>query len=264
MERDCTIVRVFTRGESGGNHLGVITDPAGLDSAEMQAIAAELGFSETTFVEEQPDGVPLIRIFTPVDELPFAGHPLVGTAWVLTVHGTGTQTALRCGIGDVAIRTVGEMVWIDAPINGRVVPADDVGAYLDRAGIGGVAATSRVLLPKEYVIGELATFGEVAGLKPDMAVLAEVFGVLAYARDGDHVLARFFAPGTGVDEDPATGSAAVALATALQERGEPSGSLSIDQGESIGHPSRIELRWAGDTASIGGTVVLDEMRMLGG
>jgi trans-2,3-dihydro-3-hydroxyanthranilate isomerase len=263
MERTCTIVRVFTRGEAGGNHLGVITDPTGLDTAAMQAIATELGFSESTFIEDQPDGVPLVRIFTPVDELPFAGHPLVGTAWVLTVHRSGAQTALRCGIGDVTIRTDGAMVWVDAPMNGRVVPAHDIAAYLERAGIGGAVSTDRVLLPKEYVIGELSSFVEVAALAPDMAVLSEVFGVLVYARDHDRVLARFFAPGTGVAEDPATGSAAVALATALQARGEASGSLSIDQGESIGHPSRIELRWEGDTASIGGNVVLDEVQSLG-
>ncbi len=262
MERECTIVRVFTRGESGGNHLGVITDPTGLDDHAMQTIATDLGFSESTFVKAQPDGVPLVRIFTPVDELPFAGHPLVGTAWVLTVHGSGTQTALRCGIGDVAIRTDGAMVWIDAPMNGRVTPSDDVAAFLGRAGIRSPVSTARVLLPKEYVIGELASFADVAALVPDMGVLSEVFGVLVYAREADHVLARFFAPDTGVDEDPATGSAAVALATALQARGEASGTLSIDQGESIGFPSRIELRWEGDTASIGGTVVLDEVRTL--
>ena len=76
------------------------------------------------------------------------------------------------------------------------------------------------------------------------------------------MLARFFAPGTGVDEDPATGSAAVALATALAAAGETDGSLSIDQGESIGFPSRIELTWEGTVASIGGTVVADEQRLL--
>ena len=262
MARSCTIVRVFTRGDVGGNHLGVITDPSGLDGAAMQAIATELGFSETTFIEEQPDGVPLVRIFTPVDELPFAGHPLVGTAWVLTVHGSRIDTSLRCGIGDVAVRSDDEMVWVDAPMNGRVVAADDVPGFLHRAGIPSVVGSARVFLPKEYVIGELDTFDAVAALEPDMGVLSEVFGVLVYARNGDDVLARFFAPGTGVDEDPATGSAAVALATLLAARGEPAGSLSIDQGASIGHPSRIELRWSGSTASIGGTVVLDEVRNL--
>ena len=259
--RECTIVRVFTRGALGGNHLGVVTDPAGLDTRAMHAIAAELGFSETTFIEPQLDGVPLVRIFTPVDELPFAGHPLVGSAWVLSHRGSDPGR-LRCGIGDVGVRHEGEVVWVDAPMSGEVVDADDVPAYLVRGRVPGVTDAGRVMIPKEYVIGQFATFDEVADLEPDMAVMAEVFGVLVYARDGNDVLARFFAPGTGVDEDPATGSAAVALATLLSSGGETSGSLAIRQGESIGHPSTIRLRWSGSTASIGGTVVLDEVRRL--
>jgi trans-2,3-dihydro-3-hydroxyanthranilate isomerase len=176
--------------------------------------------------------------------------------------GAADHTQLRCGIGDVGIRRDGDMVWIEAQMSGRVVAAEDVAAFLERGRIPGVVTSDRVMLPKEYVIGELATFAEVAALEPDMGVMAEVFGVLVYARDRDHVLARFFAPGTAVDEDPATGSAAVALATALSARGEVAGTLSIDQGESIGFPSRIELTWSGETASIGGTVVLDEERLL--
>jgi len=259
--RDCTIVRVFTRGPLGGNHLGVVTDLAGLDTPAMHGIAAELGFSETTFIEPQPDGIPLVRIFTPVDELPFAGHPLVGSAWVLGQQKTG-PTNLRCGIGDVGVRREGEAVWVDAPMSGKVVDASDVPGYLERGSIQRVIDAGRVMIPKEYVIGRLATFDEVAGLEPDMDVMAEVFGVLVYARDGKKTLARFFAPGTGVDEDPATGSAAVALATLLSARDEESGALAIRQGESIGHPSTIQLRWSGSTASIGGTVVLEEVRRL--
>jgi trans-2,3-dihydro-3-hydroxyanthranilate isomerase len=259
--RECVIVRVFTRGRLGGNHLGVVTDVVGLDSPAMQAIAASLGFSESTFIEVQRDGVPFVRIFTPKDELPFAGHPLVGSAWVLAHRGE-TLTGLRCGIGDVGVRQAAEVVWIDVPMDGEIVDADDVVAYLARGGIPGVIEPGRVMIPKEYVLGRLATFDGVASLEPDMDVMAEVFGVLVYARNGDQVLARFFAPGTGVEEDPATGSAAVALATLLSARGETSGGVTIRQGESIGHPSRIELRWSGRTASIGGTVVLDEVRRL--
>jgi trans-2,3-dihydro-3-hydroxyanthranilate isomerase len=261
--RACTIVRVFTRGAEGGNHLGVVTDPAGLDTAAMQQLAAELGFSETTFIEDQSDDVPFVRIFTPVDELPFAGHPLVGSAWVLQACESAVLERLRCGIGEVAVRRDGETVWIDAPMGGRIEASDDVAGFLERGGIAiPPVSTARVMLPKEYVIGELASFDDVAGLAPDMDVMAEAFGVLVYAREGAHVLARFFAPGTGVAEDPATGSAAVALATVLADRGEAAGALSIDQGESIGHPSRIELRWAGATVSFGGTVVLDGEREL--
>jgi trans-2,3-dihydro-3-hydroxyanthranilate isomerase len=259
--RYCAVVRVFTRGNLGGNHLGVVTDLAGLDTEAMHQIAADLGFSETTFIETQPDGVPLVRIFTPVDELPFAGHPLVGSAWVLAHQGV-TPAGLRCGIGDVAVRREDEIVWVDAPMSGEVVDASDVREYLSRGGIPGVVDAGRVMIPKEYLIGRLATLGEVAGLEPDMDVMGEVFGVLVYAQDGDEVLARFFAPGTGVDEDPATGSAAVALATLLSAGGEVSGALTIRQGESIGHPSTIELRWSDGIASIGGTVVMDEVRQV--
>jgi trans-2,3-dihydro-3-hydroxyanthranilate isomerase len=262
MPRSCTVVRVFTRGAAGGNHLGVVTDPTGLDGVAMQEIAADLGFSETTFIEDRSDGTPFVRIFTPVDELPFAGHPLVGSAWVLSSGGPEAPSTIRCGIGEVVVRRTGDTVWIDAPMSGRIVAADDVVRFLERGGVAAPISAARVLLPKEYVIGELASFADVAGLDPDMKVMAEAFGVLVYAREGDHVLARFFAPGTGVDEDPATGSAAVALATVLAARGERSGVLQIDQGESIGHPSRIELRWGGATASIGGTVVLEEERIL--
>jgi len=254
--RECAVVRVFTREEVGGNHLGVVTDLDGLTTADMQRIAADLGFSETTFIQIRPDGVPLVRIFTPVDELPFAGHPLVGSAWVLD-HLGDLPTKLRCGIGEVGVRRQGDVVWVDAPMSGRVIDAGDVPGFLARGGIPRVADAGRVMIPKEYVIGRLDTFEEVAGLVPDMRVMAEVFGVLVYARNGDEVLARFFAPGTGVAEDPATGSAAVALGTLLSAQGEDSGSLTIRQGESIGHPSTIQLRWSGRTASIGGTVVMD-------
>jgi len=259
--RECTIVRVFTRGDVGGNHLGVVTDLRGLDTATMQQIAADLGFSETTFIERRPGDVPVVRIFTPVDELPFAGHPLVGSAWVLDELGVGTAL-LRCGIGKVGVRREGEVVWVDAPMSGEVVGASDVPDFLARGGIPDMIDASRVMIPKEYLIGQLATFDEVAGLEPDMEVMAEVFGVHVYARNGNEVLARFFAPGTGVDEDPATGSAAVALATWLSSNGETSGVLTIRQGESIGHPSTIKLRWDDSTASIGGTVAMDEVRQI--
>jgi trans-2,3-dihydro-3-hydroxyanthranilate isomerase len=262
MGRSCTVVRVFTRGDVGGNHLGVITDLTGLNDRSMQAIATELGYSESTFVVRDPQRPPLVRIFTPADELPFAGHPLVGTAWVLNRLLGGSHDTLRCGIGDVAVRHEGEMTWIETPMSGKVVASDDVLPFLQRAQIAGGVATGRVMLPKEYLIGEFESFAAVAELEPDMSVLAEVFGVLAYARVDDHVLARFFAPATAVDEDPATGSAAVALATLLAARGEGSGRLSIDQGESIGAPSRIELEWSGGTAAIGGTVANDGSRRL--
>jgi trans-2,3-dihydro-3-hydroxyanthranilate isomerase len=253
---DCTIVRVFTRDGAGGNHLGVIR--CHLQPQLMQEIAADLGFSETIFIDTADPGLPNVRIFTPGAELPFAGHPLVGAAWVL-----GAETdRIRCGIGDVGVRHDGPVTWIDVPLYGSVEDPSGVDAFLRRAGFQAPVAVHRVGLPLEYVIGELADVEAVAGGQPSMVVLSEVFGTLVYARRGEVARARFFAPGSGVDEDPATGSAAVALAVALSAAGEPEGHLSINQGEEIGHPSRIELRWDTTTASIGGTVELDEVRSL--
>ena len=268
MERSCTVVRVFTRADAGGNHLGVVEDISGLDGEAMQRIASELGFSETIFIDDGTAVAPTVRIFTPGAELPFAGHPLVGAAWVLTVAGSSPAGSLRCGIGEVHIRVDGDLVWIDVPMAGEVAPKDDarwddgIAGLLAAAGIADTVSSARILLPYEYLIAELQSPAAVAALEPDMEVLAAVFGTLVYARVGDRVRARFFAPDTGVPEDPATGSAAVALATALRSRGEHSGRLTIHQGEEIGHPSTIELTWAGDTAAIGGTVRFDETRML--
>lgn len=260
MERSCTVVRVFTRGDIGGNHLGVIEDIAGLDGDAMQRIATDLGFSETIFITDGASDVPVVRIFTPGDELPFAGHPLVGAAWVLTVAGSSPARSLRCGIGAVRIRPDGDLTSIEVPMSGEVASDHGVAEFLAGAGVAATVSTDRVLLPYEYLIGEFEDSAAVAAFEPDMNALAAAFGTLVYARDGDRVRARFFAPRSGVPEDPATGSAAVALATALRSRGETTGRLTIHQGEEIGHPSAIELTWAGDTAAIGGTVRFDETR----
>ncbi len=262
MSRPCHVLRVFTRGDEGGNHLGVVNDVTGLDAAAMQAVATRLGFSESIFVDWRAGGTPRVRIFTPVDELPFAGHPLVGAAWSLSRMGPGGVDRLRCGIGEVRIRLDGDTTWVDATIDPAAAHPSDENAFARSAAFPAPVRAWRVAMPKDYLLLELAGAGEVAAATPSMTVLSDHFGTMVYARDGSRVRARFFAPGSGVDEDPATGSAAVALATALASAAEPEGGLSIDQGAEIGHPSRIELRWAGGIASIGGTVRHDEVREL--
>ena len=123
-------------------------------------------------------------------------------------------------------------------------------------------STRRLGLPKEYLIAEYATFDDVAALEPDMGALEGRFGFLAYARNGNEVKSRFFAPGTAVPEDPATGSAAVALARKLVLDGEPSGAVTVYQGDEIGHPSTINLTWSPDGTTIGGTVRRDEVVLI--
>ncbi len=261
MPRACHVLRVFTRGDEGGNHLGVVSDLAGLDSAGMQAIATELGFSETSFVDWRPGEIPVVRIFTPSRELPFAGHPLVGTAWMMDVLGPAHVETLRCGIGDVGVRVDGDVVWIDTPLDQPVSYAGDTDVP-HRAGMPPSVRSWVVEMPIPYLVLEYQDDTTVTTLHPDFDVLAEIFGTFVFARHGDRVRARFFAPDAGVVEDPATGSAAVALAAALCSSGEAFGRVSIDQGEEIGFPSRIQLEWNPEVASIGGTVTRDEVRLL--
>ena len=117
-------------------------------------------------------------------------------------------------------------------------------------------------MPLDYRMVELASAEHVAAVQPETGAFEAAHGLTVYARSGAAVRMRFFIPEAGIDEDPATGSAAVALATMYAARGESEGRLTIDQGEEIGHPSRIRLQWAGSTASIGGTVVAVEVREL--
>ncbi|MDJ0665171.1 MAG: PhzF family phenazine biosynthesis protein [Acidimicrobiia bacterium] len=254
MPRQCSVLRVFTRDGKGGNHLGVVTELDGLDGAAMQTIAADLGFSETVFIAI--GAVPEVRIFTPSMELPFAGHPLVGAAHYLFRSGVAGDR-IKCGIGEVKIRHDRDMTWIDAPMFHERAYRDGA-IFAMRVGLKNPVSTWRVEMPLDYRIVELATPEEVAAADPDPSAFGVALGAAVYARSGRNVRMRFFAPGAGVFEDPATGSAAVALATRFAAAGEPNGSATIDQGEEIGHPSRIELHWEGRSASIGGTVAVDE------
>lgn len=258
--RDVEVLRVFTRGDDGGNHLGVVTDMAGLTSGDMQAIAAELGYSETVFIDIADRSV---RIFTPADELPFAGHPLVGAASTLASRFGAPHGELTTGVGTVSYVTSGSRASVECTIEVTEMEPDDVDDVAIAAGMPRPVGTARLGLPKEYLVAEYADMATVGGLIPNLEALTGRFGFLAYARVGDEVKARFFAPGTAVPEDPATGSAAIALAHALRLRGESEGHLTISQGDEIGHPSTIHLDWRGTRTAIAGTVRTEGKRAAG-
>ena len=148
--RHCYVVRVFTVGEEGGNPLGVIPDSTGLSAVDMQRIAAELGFSETVFVDWPEGGYPALRIFTPAVEMPFAGHPLVGTAWVLNELGPGADR-MTIQIGSVGIRVEDPMVWIEVPEVDRSVEELEIVAATEGLSISGTRAW-RVFVPSEYLV----------------------------------------------------------------------------------------------------------------
>lgn len=253
--RHCYVLRVFTRDEAGGNHLGVIPDVTGLTRDGMQSIAADLGFSETVFLDWRDGGTPKARIFTPASELPFAGHPLVGAAWVLTQQGPGGPSAIECGVGDVIIEDDDDVMWIKPPFDQEVRSASrDVSDWVKPLHV------STSMMPLPYLVAELDSVADVASLNPPP--WGDSICVWAWDEPGQRLRARFFAEDHGVVEDPATGSAAVALAASLRARGMPRGAVTIHQGEEIGHPSLIQLEWDHDEVRVGGLVTQDDVRIL--
>ena len=262
---------VFTDVPLAGNQLAVFTDARDLTGEDMQALALEVGFSESVFVlpPAVADADVRIRIFTPARELPFAGHPVLGTAFVLGGPLSKVVVRLETGAGVVPVT-----LERDGPriVFGRMEQPVPPWAAFDReeellAALG-VAASG---LPVEWydlgpghVYVELGSAGEVAALEPDLAALARVthLGANCFARDGAAWKTRMFAPVHGVSEDPATGSAAGPLAVHLARHGRiPFGErIEIHQGEEIGRPSTLFAEAHGegdriDRIEVGGSAV---------
>lgn len=262
--RPCHILRVFTRGDEGGNHLGVVNDLTGLDDEGMQAIATELGFSETIFIDWMEGGIPEVRIFTPALEIPFAGHPLVGAAWTLSSLGPGTVSKMSCAVGEIPYRTEGELTWVGTPLVSEVEPASGAAEIAVAVGLPEPEAAWWAKMPWPYLVMDLGSGDSVSDARPDISAMEEAGAPEIYivGEEGDHLRVRFFAPGAGVPEDPATGSAASAWAAVRAHEGDESGSVMIYQGDEIGHPSTIHLDWTPHRASLGGTVRRDGVREL--
>ncbi len=266
-------VDVFTDQRFGGNPLAVFPDARGLTDGQMQAIAAEFNLSETTFVlpPEDPAHSARVRIFTPRRELPFAGHPNVGTGYVLAARRGDGQKRLVfeevAGIVNVAVQhdAVHAVCGaaIAAPQSLRVgvnVPVETVAAC---AGLhpGDIATNAHDPLVAsvglDFVFAELAGMEALRRASPDVAGfrrlaaaegVGDATGLMVYARrDGDatRLAARMFAPLAGIAEDPATGSAAAALAallTSLAPGDTVELAYDIAQGVEMGRPSRIIAR----------------------
>ena len=262
--RHCYVLRVFTRGDDGGNLLGVITDVTGLTDRLMQEIATDNGFSESVFVDWREAAMPVVRIFTPARELPFAGHPLVGAAWVLCGIGPNTAHVMRCGVGEIGFRMDGEMVWVDTPMVRAVRSAPEAAAIAVAARLVEPMAAWWADMPLPYLVLDMGFPETVASAQPDLEALmshgAEMCYLIAQTKGGYKT--RFFAPRDRIAEDPATGSAAAALAAVRRFIGEGSGAAVIHQGDEVGAPSTIRLKWDERHASFGGTVRRDEVRIL--
>ena len=270
--RPYVIVDVFTDVALEGNPVAVFTDAAGLSAETMQRAARELNLSETVFVlvaEDEADAH--VRIFTPAIEMPFAGHPVLGTAFVLGERDGLDTVRLLTGSGLVRITLTrdGERV-VHGEMEQPIPTYEPFEHGTELLAALGVAASE---LPIEvYDNGPRHTFvaldsaAAVTALRPDLGAVAAVgeVGVSCFALDGEgRVKTRMFGPALGVAEDPATGSAAGPLAVHLARHGltEFGQRIIISQGEEIGRPSRLEAMAEGSAAQldrvrVGGAAVI--------
>jgi trans-2,3-dihydro-3-hydroxyanthranilate isomerase len=290
MRRRFATLDVFTERRFAGNPLAVVLDAQGLDAAVMQAVAREFNFPETVFVLPARDSAhrAALRIFTPVAELAFAGHPTVGSAVLLgrLDGGAARELVVEEGIGAIRCRTA--MVDADCgraafdlpqlPAEAGAAPAADAVA----AALGLVPGEIgfRDFVPARWSAGNpqcfvpVRTRAAIGRARPDPARFETTFAVggraIAYlycgevSEAGHDFHARMFAPGLGVPEDPATGSAAAAFAGLLATQGgyrDGDHTVTIEQGFEMGRPSLMELSFtlrggALAAASVGGGAVV--------
>jgi trans-2,3-dihydro-3-hydroxyanthranilate isomerase len=267
MGRPFHIVDVFAERPYAGNPLAVVLDADELPDTAMQAIAAETNYSETAFVasDPDPDGAFRVRLFTPAREIGFAGHPILGTGWVVrqcVLSGEKDFVWLRFAIGDVSVTfemADGDVAWFRAPPMslGMTVPREEMAAALglspdDISGGSPVqqvsAGTSALVVPLESQRAlkqsrlDLQAFRPLAGRGlPPLTYL--------YCREphdaGNHLCARFFFEAHGVREDPATGNGAAFLGAYLLEHKvfpDDGLDLRIEQGHELRRPSLVRLR----------------------
>ena len=278
--RNCDVARfryvvadVFTDTPLQGNQLAVFTDARELHEESLQPLAREINFAETVFVyPPQSGGHARIRIFTPRAEIPFAGHPTLGTAFVLAAPLQLGEIRLETGSGIVS-------VTLDRDDRGGIVfgrmgqPLPTIERYGDEDALLEALGVERSELPIElydngmrHVYVALSSEEAVAALRPELGRLGELppeLGINCFAGAGRRWKTRMFAPGGGMPEDPATGSAAGPLAVHLarNERIAFGDEIEISQGAEIGRPSTLYARaeGAGDEVTkidVGGSAVV--------
>ncbi|HEY8156054.1 MAG TPA: PhzF family phenazine biosynthesis protein [Myxococcota bacterium] len=277
-------VDVFTEHPLGGNPLAVFPDGAGLGDAEMQAIAREMNLSETTFVlpAEAPGADYRVRIFTPTRELPFAGHPTIGTAFAMLETGRiaprGEVFVLRqqtlAGVQPIEVRSqAGRRSFVMTLPAPRFEPAPAVAELaralgIDEKDVDGEPATVRVGVGWHIV--PLRGLDCVRSLAPDLGRIAEIerrtgHPVTVFCREaedpGCSVRLRSFAPGAGIPEDPVCGSGNGCVGAYLARSSGARAPLEYraEQGIEMGRPGRVWVRVEPDgegwRVQVGGTAV---------
>jgi len=251
------LVDVFTPRPLGGNQLCVVPDPGELGDAEMQAIAKEIGFSETTFVTEAAGDRYAMRIFTPGQELPFAGHPTLGTAFVLVGEGRVSTPATQViAAGEIPVEVdveanTARMTQLAAEF-GPIFPDRDliasaIGLTVTELDPRRPVRTVSTGLPTTIVpVRDLDTLRRATRNEQLVGQAVRASGgqdLYLFAPTAEGVTARMFDSEFGIGEDPATGSAAGPLGVYLGEYGDldTTRRLSIRQGEQVGRPSELHV-----------------------
>jgi trans-2,3-dihydro-3-hydroxyanthranilate isomerase len=266
------VADVFTDTALQGNQVAVFTDARAIPEATLQPLAREINFSETVYVyPAEQGGHARIRIYTPSVEVPFAGHPTLGTAFILAAPLQLGEINLETGGGIVPVQLERQgpritFGWMSQPIP-TVQPYEKVDDLLGALGL------KESVLPVEvydnglhHVYVALGSEDEVARLEPnvqELAHLPDVLGINCFAGEGTRWKTRMFAPAGGVPEDPATGSAAGPLACHLARHGRIAfgDQIEISQGVEIKRPSKLYARVEGspekiEKVEVGGSAVI--------
>ena len=263
-------VDVFTSVPLMGNPVAVILDAEGLSTETMQKMANWTNLSETTFVTPATDPVAdyAVRIFTPKSELPFAGHPTLGTAHAVIETGLASfkdgKIVQQCAVGLVEVSQSGSGLSFRLP-RYSFEAAPDVDCLVAALGEGAIVGETQIVnVGPRWVIAELAAAAVLEELTPDLVSLADydrkhhTTGLTIYAKGKDgSLMVRSFAPADGVAEDPVCGSGNAAVAAYRLRLGQVAAgsSYAVSQGLQVGRDGKVQVRIEGDSIHVGGECV---------
>ncbi|MBO9477060.1 PhzF family phenazine biosynthesis protein [Shimia sp. R11_0] len=263
---------VFTNSPFGGNPLAVIPDATQLEEGDLQRIAREFNFSETTFVFPPGDATNTarVRIFTPTMEIPFAGHPVIGTAVALNDIGGTDEMMLELGIGILPCKVQVGMAAFTTSAQLEILAKPDPETVAAALGVSTQDIDFETHPPTMASLGLPFTLTRLKDREALSAIETDVsafraghaafpssldFAQFAYTRENGIVHARMFAPLDNIPEDPATGSACATLGALLAKIERAPVTLSIIQGEDMGRRSEISVQAAQDNVTVSGRAV---------
>jgi PhzF family phenazine biosynthesis protein len=265
-------VDVFTAVPFKGNPVAVVLDSQDLETGQMQQIARWTNLSETTFVLPSTAADYRLRIFTPRHELPFAGHPTIGSAHAVLEAGIAKpangKLRQECGAGILGLQVDGDTLWLESPQSTETPVSESDFVMLKKSLNASIKGTPLVInVGPRWLVAELTGAEAVADLAPDMQSLADlsnrlsIGGVTVYGASNDGCSAvhvRSFAPAHGIPEDPVCGSGNISVAAYLEKTGQGQrfGARYVArQGMQLGRDGQVSIRFEAGKILLGGSAV---------